>query len=195
MKVGYARVSTTNQNLDLQIAALKEAGCKKIYKEKESSKKERKVLKEMIEFLRKGDIVIVWKLDRLGRTTLELIKQINDFKDKKIGFISIQDKLIDTTTANGKLMFGFFAVLAEHERDIIRERTIAGLKSARARGKVGGRIAGSYDEKKAVLAAKYYNQEMPISQILEKTKIKSRATLYKYLRVEKVFPPNNENSG
>ena len=134
MLIGYARVSTHEQNLDLQIDALKVVGCEKIFTDKISTlKAERKGLQEALDFLRPGDVLVVWKLDRLGRTLKQLIELIAMFNQKGIGFKSLKET-IDTTTSTGKLVFHIFAALAEFERDIIRERTNAGLQAARARG-------------------------------------------------------------
>lgn len=142
MKVGYARVSTREQNLDLQIKSLKEAGCSEIYQEIASgAKNDRPVLYKVLLNLRKGDTLIIWKLDRLGRSLGHLVKIVNDLLDKKIFIISLNDS-IDTTTAQGKFTFNIFASLAEFERDLIRVRTLAGLDAARARGKQGGRPKG-----------------------------------------------------
>jgi DNA invertase Pin-like site-specific DNA recombinase len=195
MKIGYARVSTNYQNLEIQKEALQEAGCEKIFEEKASAGKERKELNKLINQLRKGDVVIVWKLDRLGRTTLELIKLINEFNEKGIKFKSLNDSLIDTTTPNGKLVFSIFSALAEHEREIIRERTRAGLKSARAKGRKGGRPKGlSEDAKnKAAAALTLYNKGKSVKEILKGLNI-SKATLYRYLRYEGLeFNYNNKN--
>ena len=139
MKIGYARVSTKDQSLNLQKDALEKAGCRKIYSEQISgTKTDRANLDEMIEHVRQGDIIVVWKLDRLGRSLRDLINLISKFQDLGVGFKSLQDN-IDTTTPTGKLTFHLFAALAEFERDIISERTKAGLASARARGRRGGR--------------------------------------------------------
>jgi DNA invertase Pin-like site-specific DNA recombinase len=188
MKIGYARVSTKDQNLDLQIRDLKNEGCERIFQEKKSSRIERQELNKMIEQLRSGDTVVVWKLDRLGRTTLELIKLIQSFNEKNIKFKSIQDNFIDTTSPNGKLIFAIFSALAEHEREVISERTKAGLESARARGRLGGRPKGLSNEAKmkASAAVTLYNKGVSISQILETINIKSKSTLYRYLRFEGV---------
>ena len=123
MKIGYARVSTKEQSLNLQEDALQKAGCEKIYSEQISgAKSERPQLQEMIKHLRQGDIVVVWKLDRLGRSIRDLIKLVSTFQDNGVGFQSLQDA-IDTTTPTGKLTFHLFAALAEFERDIISTRT------------------------------------------------------------------------
>lgn len=147
MKIGYARVSTTDQNLDLQSNALTEYGCTTIYKEKISGKNtDRPELKKLLESLRKGDQVIVWKLDRLGRSLRDLVDLVAMFNEKGVNFISLHDH-IDTTTATGRFTFNIFASLAEFEREIIRERTKAGLVAAKARGKKGGRPSGLSLEK------------------------------------------------
>lgn len=139
MKIGYARVSTEDQNLDLQNDALKEAKCDHIFEEKISGKiKDRPALDEAPNFMRKGDTLVVWKLDRLGRSLKHLIEIINRLMDNGMYFKSLQEK-IDTTSTSGKLIFHIFATLAEFEREIISERTKAGLKAARARGRFGGR--------------------------------------------------------
>ena len=139
MYVGYARVSTQDQTLDLQKDALKKIGCTKIFTDTASgAQAERKGLEEALEFLREGDTLVVWRLDRLGRSLKHLIETITNLNKRKIGFQSLTES-IDTTTSNGRLIFNIFASLAEFERDLIRERTKAGLAAARARGRVGGR--------------------------------------------------------
>ena len=184
MKIGYARVSTKDQNLNLQKDALKKAGCKKIYSEQVSGAKiERKQLGEMIKQVRKGDIIVVWKLDRLGRSLRDLVNLISKFQEMEVGFKSLQDS-IDTTTPTGKLTFHLFAALAEFERDIISERTKAGLKSARARGRLGGRPKGlsKQAQNKSRLAESLYKEkELSIKEICDYLSI-SKPTLYRYLR-------------
>lgn len=184
MKIGYARVSTKDQNLNLQKDALKKVGCKKIYSEQVSGAKiERKQLDEMIKQVRKGDIIIVWKLDRLGRSLRDLVNLISKFQEMEVGFKSLQDS-IDTTTPTGKLTFHLFAALAEFEREIISERTKAGLKSARARGRLGGRPKGlsKQAQNKARLAESLYKEkELSIKEICDYLSI-SKPTLYRYLR-------------
>lgn len=139
MRIGYARVSTDDQNTSLQMDALKSAGCNQIFEEKVSGKnKDRPELDVCLKVLRDGDTLVVWRLDRLGRSLEHLVQIIHELEDRKIGFQSLTES-IDTTNAGGKLIFHMFAALAEFERNLIRERTIAGLKAARARGRVGGR--------------------------------------------------------
>ena len=139
MLIGYARVSTSDQTLDLQKDALDKAGCDRIFTDTASgAKAERVGLDEALSYVRPGDTLVVWRLDRLGRSLKHLIETITGLNDRKIGFKSITEA-IDTTTSGGKLIFHIFGALAEFERDIIRERTQAGLTAARARGRLGGR--------------------------------------------------------
>jgi DNA invertase Pin-like site-specific DNA recombinase len=183
MKIGYARVSTADQNLDLQIDALKAAGCEKIFTEKESGMKDdRKALSEMLEYARKGDTIVVYKLDRLGRSTRKLIELADELNERGIELVSIRDN-IDTTTAIGKAMFRMLTVLAEMERDIIAERTKAGLEAARARGRKGGRPSKPND--KIALALRMYDsKQYSINEILEATGL-GRTTLYRYINARK----------
>jgi len=184
MKIGYARVSTKEQTLSMQVEALKEAGCVIVHKEVASgAKTARVVLDEVMRNLREGDTLVIWKLDRLGRSLRHLICLTTQLVDKKVGLISLNDP-IDTTTAQGRLNFGIFASLAEFERELIRERTQAGLKSARARGRKGGRPKGMSKEamEKATIAeALYTNGTIPVKKIAEQLDI-SKTTLYLYLR-------------
>jgi DNA invertase Pin-like site-specific DNA recombinase len=139
MLIGYARVSTDDQDTRMQSDALKRAGCEKIFEERASgSRTDRPELGKALAHGRKGDVVVVWKLDRLGRSLPHLIDTVHDLEERKIGFRSLTDN-IDTTTASGRMFFHMMGALAQFERDLIRERTLAGLKAARERGKVGGR--------------------------------------------------------
>ena len=154
MKIGYARVSTIEQNLDLQRDALKAAGCGKIIEDTVSGgKAKRDGLERVRELLRQGDVLAVWRLDRLGRTLKHLIELMAELEGQGIGFQSTTEA-IDTTTPGGKLVFHIFAALAEFERNIIRERTRAGLEAARARGRKGGRP--ELDDKKRAMAVELY---------------------------------------
>ncbi|MEP5610889.1 MAG: recombinase family protein [Cyclobacteriaceae bacterium] len=182
MKVGYARVSTQDQKLELQINELEKHGCEKIFREKRSAIKERPELDKLLGHLRSGDVVVVWKLDRLGRSLRHLIDLVAQFGEMEVDFVSLSDN-IDTTTAQGRLIFNIFASFAEFERELISERTKAGLKAAKERGRVGGRKPGLTDEAKTKAWAAhqlYENGEMPISSILKQLNV-SRATLYRYL--------------
>ena len=184
MIVGYARVSTFEQTLDLQINDLEKYGCGKIFKEKVSgTKSDRPVLNECLETLQEGDSLVVWRLDRLGRSLKELINIVTNLNDRKIKFQSIKDGAIDTSTANGVLIFNIFAALAQFERDLIRERTLAGLAAARARGKQGGRPKMSSNDPKIITAKKLHaDKTIPISDICQTLGI-SRPTLYRYLKI------------
>lgn len=186
--VGYARVSTKEQNLDLQLDALKNAGCVKIFHEKVSALSQRKELDRALAYLRAGDSLVIWRLDRLGRSLKDLVTIIEDLRNTDVGFKSINDG-IDTSSPMGKLQFGIFAALAEYEREIIIQRTKAGLEAAKKRGKVGGRKPGLNKEakKKAASAKKLYlTGDYTADEICTMTGIGSKATLYKYLEYLKV---------
>ena len=179
MKIGYARISTADQNLDLQRDALEKADCGKIYQDVASgAKDERKGLADAIEFAREGDILTVWKLDRLGRSLKHLIETVNQLHEKGIGFASLQEN-IDTTTAGGKLIFHVFGALAEFERELIRERTNAGLTAARARGRTGGRPKKLTPEKIKIAQAMMNDRNIDIKTICKTLDI-SPNTLYRY---------------
>ena len=186
MKIGYARVSTREQDLSLQLDALRLEGCKQIFQEKISgSKADRPELRKMINTLREGDIIVTWKLDRLGRSIRDLINLVSEIQEKGAGLKSLQDS-VDTTTPHGKLTFHLFAALAEFEKDIIRERTKAGLEAARARGRKGGRPKGISKQalnKVLIAQALYKKQNMSISEICRHIGI-ARSTFYKYLKIQ-----------
>ncbi len=181
MKFGYARVSTKDQNLEAQLDALASASCDKIITEKASGNgsKERPELDRLVENLRKGDVLVVYKLDRLGRSTFKLLGLTEELQGRGVEFVSLKDQ-IDTTSAIGKAMFRMLAVLAEMERELIVERTQAGLKAARKRGRVGGRPRV---DKKAVDQALrlYESKDYSVSEITELTGV-SKATLYRRLK-------------
>jgi len=180
MLIGYARISTHDQNLDLQKDALEKAGCKKIYVEQMSgSSRIRPELEKTLEMLRNGDTLVVWRLDRLGRSLKHLIELISKLEQREIGFKSLMESM-DTTTSGGKLIFHIFGALAEFEHNLIKERTSAGLAAARARGRNGGRPL-KLDEKKRELAIKLYNErERSIKEICQIMGV-SKPTLYTYL--------------
>ncbi len=181
MNIGYARVSTQDQNLDLQNDALKAAGCENIYTDKMSgAKTNRPGLEEILGFIRKGDTLVVWRLDRLGRSLKHLIQVLNILDERGVYFKSIQESL-DTSTPGGKLIFHVFGALAEFERDIIRERTMAGLAAARARGRKGGRPR-KLSKKQVEMAKKLMNDPtIPIGEICRTMGV-SKATVHRYIR-------------
>jgi DNA invertase Pin-like site-specific DNA recombinase len=181
-KIGYARVSTGGQDLNLQVRELKATGCKQVFTDRVSgSKNERPGLDACLKILRKEDTLVVWRLDRLGRSMQHLVNVVADLKGRGVGFKSLRDGAIDTTTASGELVFNIFAALAQFERELIRERTMAGLSAARARGKLGGRKPVSADDPKVRAAKKLHaDKSMSIRDICNTVKI-SRATLYRYL--------------
>jgi DNA invertase Pin-like site-specific DNA recombinase len=182
MLIGYARVSTIEQTLDLQQDALRQAGCEQVFTDHISSaKSERPGLNQALEFVRSGDILVVWKLDRLGRSLKQLIEIVTELQKRNIGLRSLTEN-IDTTSPGGKLIFHIFGSLAEFERDLIRERTLAGLAAARARGRRGGRprVASLNDERKIARAQVLFNdKQYSIKDICEMLQV-SRATLYRY---------------
>jgi DNA invertase Pin-like site-specific DNA recombinase len=185
-KIGYARVSKYDQNLQLQIDALLNFGCKidDIFTDHISgAKSERPGLTQCLQTLQQGDILTVWRLDRLGRSMIHLVSLIEDFKKREISFKSLCDGAIDTTTASGELIFNIFSSLAQFERKLIQERTKAGLKAARERGKKGGRKKTLASDPKVLTAKKMYkNHKMSINNICNILKI-SRATFYRYIAI------------
>jgi DNA invertase Pin-like site-specific DNA recombinase len=186
MIFGYARVSTKEQNLNLQTDALKKAGCEKIFQEKVSGRSPtRPELLKLLEQIRSGDTLIAFSMDRLGRTTRELIILLNDFKEKGIAFKSLSEGIFDTSSPMGEAIFQIIAILKAMEVNVLRERTIKGLEAARARGLNGGRPEGSYNKKKASAVVTLYKQKETID-FIEETQNISRSTIYRYLRKEGV---------
>lgn len=180
MLVGYARVSTPDQTPDLQTDALTAEGCAKIFSDVASGAKNiRPGLDDAIHYCREGDTLVVWKLDRMGRSMSHLIDTIKQLEEFGVGFRSITEN-IDTTSAGGRLFFHLFGALAEFERDLIRERVQAGLKSARARGRKGGRPAVS-EETKAMAQALMADKKLSVKQICDRLGI-AKSTLYKYVK-------------
>ena len=179
MLIGYARVSTQEQTLNLQLDALTKSGCEKIFTDTASgSQAERKGLEDALAFARPGDTIVVWRLDRLGRSLKHLIETITRLAERQIGFKSLTEQ-IDTTTSGGKLIFHVFGALAEFERDIIKERTQAGLLAARARGRVGGRPRSLTPKEIAIAQALYADPDKSIKDICQALRI-SKMTLYRY---------------
>jgi DNA invertase Pin-like site-specific DNA recombinase len=180
--IGYIRVSTDKQNFQLQEDNLKKANCYKIFYDVASgAKTDRPGLQECLNYIRDGDTLIVWKSDRLGRSTVDLLNIVDDLRKRNIGFKSLTEDLFDTTSSNGRLVFGIFALLAEHERDRIRERTMAGLAAARARGRNGGRPKVLTEEKKALAFEALQNRNKSVKGIAKGLEV-SEATIYRYQR-------------
>ncbi|MBF0299968.1 MAG: recombinase family protein [Oligoflexia bacterium] len=180
MRIGYARVSTSDQKFDLQIDALEKSGCDKIFKEVVGGvKTEKKELNELLKQARENDTLVVWRLDRLGRSLKDLILFINNLKEKKIFFKSIVES-IDTSTPTGEFFFHITGAFAQLERNLIHERTMAGLVAARARGRLGGRPKVIDKETLKVALSMYETQKIPISDICDRLKIKQRS-FYRYL--------------
>lgn len=180
MLIGYARVSTGDQALDLQNDALVKAGCERVFTDVASGGiPDRHGLSEALDFVRPGDTLVVWKLDRLGRSLRHLIDVVTNLQQNGIGFRSLQES-IDSTSSGGKLIFHVFAALAEFERDIIRERTIAGLAAARARGRHGGRPRKLTSKQLEMAVALMRDPETSVKDICETLSV-SRATLYRHL--------------
>lgn len=180
MLIGYARVLTDDQNLDLQRDALQAAGCERVFEDTVSgAKSERTGLTALMNALRAGDTVIIWRLDRLGRSLKNLIQLVERLETAKVGLRSLQEN-IDTTSSGGKLVFHLFGALAEFERNLIRERTQAGLVAARARGRMGGRPKRLDPTKRALALKLYHERNHTIEQICQMMGI-SKSTLYNYL--------------
>jgi DNA invertase Pin-like site-specific DNA recombinase len=182
MKIGYARISTLDQNHDLQFDALTQAGCEKVFSDKVSGAKvDRPGLQEALAYLRKDDCLVVWRLDRLGRSLKHLIEVAEGLEKRGVGLASLQEGL-DTSTSGGKLIFHIFGALAEFERNLIRERTMAGLSSARARGRLGGRSNKLGNGQIVTLKKLYDSREHTVDEICRLMGI-SKPTFYRYLRI------------
>jgi DNA invertase Pin-like site-specific DNA recombinase len=180
MLVGYARVSTGEQNLDLQADALKQAGCDKIFTDQMSgAKTDRPGLQEAFAFVRTGDTLIVWRLDRLGRSLKDLVQKVEDLQQRQVGFRSLHES-IDTTSSVGKFQFHVFSALAEFERDLIRDRTMAGLRAARARGRLGGRPRRMTPDQVKMAAQLMRDPAIAVKEIIQTLGV-SRSTLYRYV--------------
>lgn len=183
MKIGYARVSTSEQNLDRQIDSLREAGCERIYAEKVSAvKKERPELSRMMDALREGDVMIVAELTRLGRSVRDLIDIVEKIHEAGANVVSLSEPWMDTTSVQGNLIFNIFSAFAQFERDLTRQRVMHGLETARARGRKGGRP--TVPEDKAALAIRMHSNSCPISDIIKATGI-SKTTIYRLVNKQK----------
>ena len=181
-RIGYARVSTDDQNLDLQLDALQKAGCETVYKESASGKSaDRPELEQCLKALRIGDTLVIWRLDRLGRSLSDLVRIVSDLEQRKIGLESLTER-IETESATGKLIFHVFAALSEFERNLIRERTQAGLNAARARGRFGGRKPKLDAKQIREIKALLRDPEVSVTDVAHRYGI-SRTTLYKRVGV------------
>ena len=180
MRVGYIRTSKKEQNPQLQRRDLLAAGCQKLFEEQISSREaHRPELRAALEYVREGDALVVWKLDRFGRSLQELIELVGELKERGVEFVSLRES-IDTTTPGGKLVFHVFGAVAEFERDLVLERTVAGLEAARARGRRGGRPR-ALDDSKAKLARRLKAEgEHSVEEICSMLGV-GRSTLYRYL--------------
>lgn len=191
-KIGYARVSTADQNLDLQRDALQKAGCLHLYEDVASGKNANRVeLVHCLKSLRSGDTLVVWRLDRLGRSLSDLVQIIGELESNGIAFISLTEA-IDTSTATGKLMLHLIGSFAEFERNLIRERTNAGLKAARARGRVGGRKEKLDEKQKREIRALLSDPQISVSDVCTKYNI-SRTTFYKNVGAVNPEKPLSDN--
>jgi DNA invertase Pin-like site-specific DNA recombinase len=191
MRIGYARVSTVDQNLELQRDALARAGCVQVYEEKASGRSAagRPELANMMRALRNGDTLIVWRLDRLGRSLVDLVRIVDELAAHGVAFESLSEK-IDTSTAQGRMFFGFMAAMAQYQRDVISENTLAGLKAARARGRNGGRPPALDDAALAEIRVLMQSNEVSAASIAKRYGV-SKTTLYNTLkRIDK----NSSNS-
>lgn len=178
MRIGYARVSTEDQTLDLQRDALKRAKCRQVYEEQATGKNiARPQLEACLKGLREGDTLVVWRLDRLGRNLADLVGLVADMEHRKINFESLTEK-IETVSPAGRLVFHVFAALAEFERNLIRERTMAGLTAARARGRTGGRPPKLTPKEIKTIRALLKSAEIPVAEIATRFHI-ARSTLYR----------------
>ena len=180
MNIGYCRVSTNDQNTDLQVDALKKEDCRKIFQESISgASRERPQLTAAMEYAREGDVLVVWSLSRLGRSLKQLLETVELLDASGIGLKSLKEN-IDTTTPAGRLIFHVFGALAEFERDHLRERTVEGLKAARARGRVGGRRPVLSDSDVRAARAMLRDPSITVKEVAEKLKV-GRTTLYRAL--------------
>lgn len=186
MKIGYARVSSAGQHLDMQRTALIDAGCERIYEETVSGVGDRTELNNALTYLREGDTLVIYKLDRLGRSLKDLLDIIEQLQQKKVNLVSLRDN-IDTGSTSGKLVLHIFASLAEFERDLIKERTEEGRRAARKKGVRFGRPKQPKPEK-ADICAQLYRNGNTVAVIMRTTGIRSRNTVYKYLRMAGLEP-------
>jgi DNA invertase Pin-like site-specific DNA recombinase len=186
MKIGYARTSTREQHLDMQRTALSEAGCERIFEEQVSGVGDRTELKAALQYLREGDCLVVYKLDRLGRSMRNLLDIIEQLTKRNVSLVSLKDN-IDTGSTTGKLVLHIFSALAEFERDLILDRTSEGRAEARKRGVKFGRPKQAKSDK-AVACASLYRSGMTVQQIMQQLSIRSKSTVYRFLRMDGIEP-------
>lgn len=188
MLIGYARVSTVDQNLDLQRDALQRAGCGQIYEDKASgrAKVNRPELGAVLRALRAGDTLVVWRLDRLARSLVDLVQIINELGEKGIGFRSLTEQ-IDTSSVQGRLFLGVFAAMAQYQRDVIHENTMEGLKAAKARGRMGGRPSKLREQETKEIEALLRDPNITVGDVAKRYQV-SRATIYNALGKKKDQP-------
>jgi DNA invertase Pin-like site-specific DNA recombinase len=180
MQIGYCRVSTVDQNPDLQRDALSNAGCERIFEDRMSgSKKDRPGLQEALDFVRKGDGITVWRLDRLGRSLKDLLTIVADLEERGVGLRSLTES-IDTSSSGGRLVFSVFGAVAQFERDIIKERTLAGLEAARRRGRIGGRPRVLNERDLVAAKAMLTDDDLTVAEVAERLGV-SIPTLYRNL--------------
>lgn len=189
MRIGYARVSTHDQNLDLQTDALRQAGCERIFTDRAGgAQRDRPGLTEALSYVRPGDTLVVWRLDRLGRSLRDLVERVEQLRQRDVGFHSLHES-VDTTGPVGRFVFHLFSALAEFERELIRERTQAGLAAARARGRVGGRPRAMTAEKLKIATRLMGDSTVSVGEVCRTVGV-SRSTLYRYVtRDGKIRPP------
>lgn len=181
MKIGYARVSTADQSLALQLDGLRRAGCEQIYEERASGRAaaDRPELQNLLRSVRPGDTIVIWRLDRLGRSLADLVTMVNDLAAREVALESLTERL-DTSTAAGKLFLGFIALMAEFERNVIGERTKAGLAAARARGRTGGRPQAMTNQDKQLARAMLKDPQVTATEVAKRLGV-SRSTLYRQI--------------
>src|SRR5690606_9771025 len=195
MILGYARVSTREQNRDLQLDALQKAGCERIFEEsKSATATSRPEFDKLLEIARKDDVIVTWRIDRLGRRTLEMISLMVSLGEKGVHFVSLSEG-IDTRTKLGQVFFMLTSVFAENELTVLKERTKAGLESARARGRVGGKpkgLSAAAKQKAKSIKILYDSGKLTVQEISKRIEIGSKATFYKYLEFERTRLGNSE---
>jgi len=195
MLIGYARVSTQEQTTRSQLDALKEAGCERVFEETVSGAQRNRIqLQAALDYMRKGDTLVVWKFDRLARSLRQLLETVEELEKRGIGFLSLTER-IDTTTSSGRLIFHLFASLAEFERSITRERTMAGLKAARARGRVGGRPQALKNDDLKIIQAMLETRTISIAEIARRMGVHPSTVYRAFPGGKRSLPPSIPEKG